>query len=164
MKNLQNALPVQQFTGPTASGGYWNDGSLMLTPVRSPSDVFKLLQLPTRRILLTHCCAQGMGCSTAANCMSADRFQSMYAIWTIMSFNLLLVGDFSKLNEFVMGTWTNVSWALSVEPAVSACQPCACIAAHGIAERFVATVANHRTGLSPSIKTPWALEPYALTV
>ena len=50
-----------------------------------------------------------MGCSNAANCMSDDRFQSMYAIWTIMSFNLLLVGDFAKLNEFVMETWTNVS-------------------------------------------------------
>jgi hypothetical protein len=108
MKNLQNALPVQQFTGPTASGGYWNDGSLMLTPVRPPSECIQPVVAPSY-IAESFSCAQGMGCSNAANCMSDDRFQSMYAIWTIMSFNLLLVGDFSKLNEFVMGTWTNVS-------------------------------------------------------
>ena len=81
LKNLENALPVQHFTGSTTGGGYWNDGSLQLTP--------------------------GFGCSTPANCMTDDRFRSMYGIWTIMAFNLLLVGDFAKLNSFVMGTWTN---------------------------------------------------------
>ena len=51
MKNVENALPVQQYAGPTESGGYWNDGSLQLVP--------------------------GMGCSSPANCMTNDRFQSM---------------------------------------------------------------------------------------
>ena len=54
-----------------------------------------------------------MGCSNAANCMSDARFESMYALWTIMAFNLLLVGDFSKLNSLVMGTWTN-DWAVAI--------------------------------------------------
>ena len=81
MKNIENALPVQQYIRGNGQGGYWNDGSLQLTP--------------------------GMGCHDASNCMSNDRFQSMYALWTIMSFNILLVGDFAKLNPFVMGTWTN---------------------------------------------------------
>ena len=27
MKNIENALPVQQYAGPTANGGYWNDGA-----------------------------------------------------------------------------------------------------------------------------------------
>ena len=39
--------------------------------------------------------------------MTNERFVSMYSIWTIMAFNLLLVGDFAKLNPFVLGTWTN---------------------------------------------------------
>ena len=30
-----------------------------------------------------------------------------YGLWSVMSFNILLVGDFAKLNPFVMGTWTN---------------------------------------------------------
>ena len=76
--------------GPTANGGYWNDGSLQLTP--------------------------GFGChngdtptnpSPSDSCMTDPRFVSMYSIWTIMAFNLLLVGDFAKLNPLVMGTWTN---------------------------------------------------------
>ena len=45
----------------------------------------------------------------------------MYAIWTIMSFNVLLVGDFAKLNEFVMGTWTNVGQLSVVCVCVCVC-------------------------------------------
>ena len=36
------------------------------------------------------------------NAVSNDRFQSMFSLWTILSFNILLVGDFAKLNPFVM--------------------------------------------------------------
>ena len=32
MKNIENALPVQQYAGPTANGGYWNDGASQETP------------------------------------------------------------------------------------------------------------------------------------
>merc|ERR1719221_201092 len=39
--------------------------------------------------------------------MTNDRFQSMYALWTILSFNMLLTGNFSKLDDFVMATWSN---------------------------------------------------------
>lgn len=90
LTNLDNALPVSLDAGPTDNGGYWNDGSLQLTP--------------------------GMGChngdsptdsTPSDSCMTNARFVSMYSIWTVMAFNLLLVGDFAKLNPFVMGTWTN---------------------------------------------------------
>jgi|EP01047_Picozoa_sp_COSAG01_P051902 hypothetical protein len=90
LTNLQNALPVSGDAGPTANGGYWNDGSLQLTP--------------------------GFGChhgdsitdpAPSDSCMTETRFVSMYSIWTIMAFNLLLVGDFAKLNQLVMTTWTN---------------------------------------------------------
>ena len=86
-----DAIPVQQFAGPHDSGGYWNDGCLLLTPG-------------------TGCHGEGVSVTTATpsdNCMTNDRFQSMYALWTILSFNLLLSGDFANLNPFVMATWTN---------------------------------------------------------
>ena len=96
MANLENALPAQQFAGPSpgGGGGYWNDGCLLLTP--------------------------GVGCNgegeshsvyhddqPSDGCMSNRRFRSMYALWTVMSFNLLLTSDFAKLNDYVMSTWTN---------------------------------------------------------
>ena len=73
LQNLENALPVSRDSGPTANGGYWNDGSLQLTP--------------------------GMGChngdtiadpTPSDSCMTNARFVSMYSIWTVMAFNLLL--------------------------------------------------------------------------
>eukprot|EP01047_Picozoa_sp_COSAG01_P119807 COSAG01_NODE_48524_length_380_cov_1.451957_1_plen_100_part_10 len=39
--------------------------------------------------------------------MTNRRFRSMYALWTVLSFNLLLSGDFERLNSFVMSTWAN---------------------------------------------------------
>lgn len=88
-----DAIPVQQFAGPSndGSGGYWNDGCLLLTPG-------------------TGCKGEGDSITTSTpsdNCMTNNRFQSMYALWTILSFNLLLSGDFANLNPFVMATWTN---------------------------------------------------------
>jgi hypothetical protein len=89
LQNLANALPVSLDAGPTANGGYWNDGSLQLTP--------------------------GWGCKHEAvtsatpsdNCMTNTRFETMYSIWSAMAFNILLVGDFARLNPYVMATWTN---------------------------------------------------------
>ena len=92
LSNLQNALPVQQFVGPHRSGGFWNDGCLPLTPGKG-------------------CKGEGDsiydGDSPSDDCMTNRRFQSMYALWTVNSFNLLLSGDFAQLNPFVMSTWTN---------------------------------------------------------
>jgi len=49
--------------------------------------------------------------------MSNDRFQSMFSLWTILSFNILLVGDFAKLNPFVMKTYTNdVAISINQDP------------------------------------------------
>eukprot|EP00656_Telonema_subtile_P007419 TRINITY_DN13487_c0_g1_i3.p1 TRINITY_DN13487_c0_g1~~TRINITY_DN13487_c0_g1_i3.p1 ORF type:complete len:360 (-),score=74.48 TRINITY_DN13487_c0_g1_i3:236-1315(-) len=84
--NINNALDVAQHAGP----GGWNDGSLQLTP--------------------------GMGCHSAGladpptptdNCMSNARFVTQYSAWCMLAMNLLLVGNFSALNPFVMSTWSN---------------------------------------------------------
>ena len=92
LQNLENVLPAQQFAGPHGSGGYWNDGCLLLTP--------------------------GFGChgegdsifgneNPSDTCVTNRRFQAMYALWTVNAHNLLLTGDFAQLNDFVMATWTN---------------------------------------------------------
>lgn len=82
--NINNALDVAQYGGP----GGWNDGSLQLTP--------------------------GMGCHSPTdpllpsdNCMSNSRFVTQYSAWCMLAMNLLLVGNFSALNPFVMRTWSN---------------------------------------------------------
>ena len=64
----------------TMGGWAGNDGCLLLTPG-------------------VGCKGEGDSVTTTTpsdNCMTNDRFQSMYALWTVLSFNLLLVGDFAK--------------------------------------------------------------------
>jgi hypothetical protein len=117
LQNLENALPAQQFAGPKDSGGYWNDGCLLLSP--------------------------GFGCHSSSGdsvfdnddpsdtCVTNRRFRkctrnvlpllliygyvnrflmiagSMYALWTVNAHNLILTGDFAQLNDLTMATWTN---------------------------------------------------------
>ena len=75
LQNLENALPAQQFAGPHGSGGFWNDGCLLLTP--------------------------GFGChgegdsvfdndTPSDRCVTNRRFQAMYALWTVNAHNLIL--------------------------------------------------------------------------
>eukprot|EP00658_Telonema_sp_P-2_P058257 TRINITY_DN4671_c0_g1_i4.p1 TRINITY_DN4671_c0_g1~~TRINITY_DN4671_c0_g1_i4.p1 ORF type:complete len:421 (-),score=72.81 TRINITY_DN4671_c0_g1_i4:138-1400(-) len=84
--NIQNALKVAKYAAP----GGWNDGSLQLTP--------------------------GMGCAPAPlqspplptdNCITDQRFRTQYSAWAMLAMNLLLVGNFSALNSYVMETWSN---------------------------------------------------------
>lgn len=81
MTNIENALSVSKYAGPTVHGGGWNDGSLQLTP--------------------------GVGCKSEATCITETRQRSMYSAWCMLAMNLLLVGNFSALNPFVMETWSN---------------------------------------------------------
>jgi hypothetical protein len=60
--------------------GFWGDGSLMLTP--------------------------GMG-KGAENLMSNARFRTQFTAWSVLGFNILLVGNLSKLEPFVLDTWSN---------------------------------------------------------
>mmetsp|Transcript_20067 Transcript_20067/g.52115 ORF Transcript_20067/g.52115 Transcript_20067/m.52115 type:complete len:576 (+) Transcript_20067:146-1873(+) len=60
--------------------GFWGDGSLMLTP--------------------------GMGHSDD-NLMTEARFRTQFTAWSVLAFNILLVGNLSALNPYVLGTWSN---------------------------------------------------------
>jgi len=66
--NVDNAASVSKYTGRTANGGGWNDGSLLLNP--------------------------GMGCGGgSSNCMNEARSQSMFSLWSVLSLNLIMTGN-----------------------------------------------------------------------
>lgn len=53
MKNVENALPVQNYIGGNAHGGYWNDGSLMLTPGTSTPLITAAWTVHANQIIFT---------------------------------------------------------------------------------------------------------------
>lgn len=92
LTNIDNGLSVSQYSGPSAAGGGWNDGSLQLNP--------------------------GMGCRGSSHaetgplppddqCMDANRTRSMYSAWCMLAMNLLLTGNFSALEPSTLETWSN---------------------------------------------------------
>ena len=122
LQNLENALPAQQFAGPHGSGGYCAQLSTLM-----PDAAWRRFS-DSGLTAVAGCCAPGndgcllltpgTGCrgegdsvadgdNPSDDCMTNRRFRSMFALWTVNSFNLLLTGDFAQLNSFVMGTWTN---------------------------------------------------------
>ena len=92
MINTVNGIEVAKarVPGPSASGGAWSDGSLMLNP--------------------------GMGHGDE-NHMSNERHRSMFSLWCTMGFNLLLTGNLSALNPYVMETYSNpeVGYQLGIQ-------------------------------------------------
>ena len=80
MQNVQNALPlIDNVTGPTASGGGWNDLCLLLNP--------------------------GMG--RGENAMTHVRTRSQFSLYCVMGSNLFMTGNLSRLDPFVLETWGN---------------------------------------------------------
>ena len=72
--------------GRSSSGGAWSDGSLLLNP--------------------------GKGCNGKLppddpHCMTETRSRSMFSLWSTLGFNLLLTGNLSALNPFVIETYSN---------------------------------------------------------
>ena len=66
--------------GPSMNGGAWSDGSLLLNP--------------------------GMG-HTPEDRIDNARHRSMFSLWCILNFNLLMTGNLSALDPFVLETWGN---------------------------------------------------------
>jgi hypothetical protein len=82
MKNTEAGLLVAKagVPGPRGSGGAWSDGSLLLNP--------------------------GMG-HGPENYIDHARHRSMFGLWCTLGFNLLLTGNLSALDPFVLQTWGN---------------------------------------------------------
>jgi alpha-galactosidase len=71
--------------GRSAAGGAWSDGSLLLTPGYSNG------KLPP----------------DDPHFMTNARSRSMFSLWCTLGFNLLLTGNLTALNPFVIETWSN---------------------------------------------------------
>ena len=85
LTNMNNAAGVSTFSGPTSAGGYWNDGSLLLCPGY----------------------INGGGVAPPEKAMTNARHRSQFNIWCVLALNLLLTGNLSALNEYVIETWSN---------------------------------------------------------
>jgi hypothetical protein len=81
MQNVVWGASVSQFAGPTGDGGYWNDGSLQLTPGLYKGD-------PTHYI-------------------TRERHRSQFSLWSMLAMNILMVGNLSALDDYVLTTWSN---------------------------------------------------------
>eukprot|EP00730_Choanoeca_flexa_P007227 TRINITY_DN12298_c6_g3_i3.p1 TRINITY_DN12298_c6_g3~~TRINITY_DN12298_c6_g3_i3.p1 ORF type:complete len:553 (+),score=102.98 TRINITY_DN12298_c6_g3_i3:240-1661(+) len=77
MQNVINALSVAAFPGPSANGGGWNDLSLLLTP--------------------------GFGKTPMTNV----QHRAQFSLHSILAANMLMTGNLSALNGYVIETWTN---------------------------------------------------------
>ena len=82
MINTESGLQVAKSNvpGPSLNGGAWSDGSLLLNP--------------------------GMG-KSEADMISNARHRSMFSLWCILGFNLLMTGNLSALDPYVIETWSN---------------------------------------------------------
>jgi alpha-galactosidase len=87
MQNVEAGIIVgeSKVPGPSAEGGAWSDGSLLLNPGYSNG------KLPP----------------SSPSYMSSNRHRSMFSLWCTMGFNLLLTGNLSALNPYVIETYTN---------------------------------------------------------
>lgn len=85
MTNIEAGLSVTQFAGPKGSGGFWNDGSLQLTPGILNS---------------------GLPQDDAHN-ITDVRHRSQFSAWSMLAMNILMTGNLSALNPYVIETWSN---------------------------------------------------------
>lgn len=82
MANVEAMLGLAQYAGPTASGGGWNDMSLLLLP--------------------------GMGAAGGpAQFITPERHRAQFSLHCIMAANMLLTGNLSSLDPFAFETWSN---------------------------------------------------------
>ena len=79
--NVLNGASVSQYAGPSAHGGFWNDGSLQLIP--------------------------GMMSWDVAHNITNARHRSQFGMWSMLAMNILLTGNMSALPSYVIETWTN---------------------------------------------------------
>eukprot|EP01060_Flectonema_neradi_P019261 TRINITY_DN2630_c0_g1_i1.p1 TRINITY_DN2630_c0_g1~~TRINITY_DN2630_c0_g1_i1.p1 ORF type:complete len:575 (+),score=87.19 TRINITY_DN2630_c0_g1_i1:47-1726(+) len=85
MTNVNNAASVSSYSGPTEAGGYWNDGSLMLCPGY----------------------INGGGVAPPEKAITNVRHRSQFNLWCVLALNILLTGNLSALNSYVIDTWSN---------------------------------------------------------
>ena len=111
LKNIDNAKGVGRFAGAHPEGGYWNDGSLQLSPGTG---------CPRKRSCQTaQQCGGGAQCvggtctgghTAAATCMTRARHRTQFSAWALLGMNLVTTGNLPLIHErdpYVTQTWTN---------------------------------------------------------
>ena len=95
MANVEAMLGLASFAGPTAGGGGWNDLSLLLLP--------------------------GMGAAGGpAQLMTPERHRAQFSLHCILAANMLMTGNLSDLQPFVLQTWGNAeAVAVNQDPSGS---------------------------------------------
>lgn len=85
MTNIEAGLSVTQYAGPKNSGGFWNDGCLQLTPGYLNN---------------------GQAHDDAHNITNV-RHRTQFSTWCMLAMNILMTGNLSALNPYVIETWSN---------------------------------------------------------
>jgi alpha-galactosidase len=93
MSNVNAALGLAKYAGPTANGGGWNDLSLLLTP--------------------------GMGGTPGGpQYITNERHRSQFTMHVIFAANMLMTGNLSSLDPYILETWGNAeAVAINQDPA-----------------------------------------------
>ena len=90
LTNVNSALTptIANYVGPTANGGGWSDGCLLLAA--------------------GYCDVHGSTCSNApASNMTEARSQSQFNLYSILAFNLFMTGNLSSLSLWQIECWGN---------------------------------------------------------
>jgi hypothetical protein len=111
LKNIDNTKGIGKFAGATPQGGYWNDGSLQLSPgtgCPAPRKCTSAQQCGGGAKCVAGFCAGGT--SSSAACMTHARHRTMFSAWCVLGLNLVTTGNLPlihKLDPYVTETWTN---------------------------------------------------------
>eukprot|EP00041_Stephanoeca_diplocostata_P038582 m.1529821 g.1529821 ORF g.1529821 m.1529821 type:complete len:569 (-) comp25239_c2_seq7:10771-12477(-) len=113
LKNVDNTHGIGQYAGAQSSGGYWNDGSLQLSPGTGCSSSTPACANDTMCASPLTCVdgvCQGPTTVPSATCMTQSRHRTMFSLWCVLGLNLVTTGNLPSIannDRFTMATWAN---------------------------------------------------------
>jgi hypothetical protein len=120
-KNIDNCRGIGQYAGAHANGGYWNDGSLQLSPgtgCPAPRKCTSAQQCGGGESCTAGFCSGGS--ASSATCMTKARHRSQFSAWVVLGLNLVMTGNLPLIHAqdpSTLETWSNaeaiwVSWQI----------------------------------------------------
>eukprot|EP01043_Picozoa_sp_COSAG02_P008144 COSAG02_NODE_254_length_26937_cov_16.503950_23_plen_404_part_00 len=110
-KNIDNTRDIGKYAGAHADGGYWNDGSLQLSPGTGCPALRKCSsrqQCGGGADCVGGFCTQGKDSSTT--CMTTARHQTQFSAWVVLGLNLVMTGNLLLIHAqdpATLATWAN---------------------------------------------------------
>ena len=110
-KNIDNTRGIGKYAGAHSNGGYWNDGSLQLSPGTGCSTLQKCSSRQQ--------CGGGADCiggfcteheESSATCMTFARHRSQFNAWVVLGLNLVMTGNLPLIHAQdpdTLSTWAN---------------------------------------------------------